>query len=353
MQHFRSTSGRTRAPLVVLSLLAAGGLATIAHAQDGVTPGADAPEWVQKLAINPDSAQSRRYSEQQRIRANSEKELRKLRLKYFGAIKKQEIRQTGILKLRAYSDPALFPTLVEVFEREDADVRGAVMDIFAESRTQEGDASLAWVAIFDRSAEVRRGATSRLQRRTKEEAGTPEGVKLVCWEGIRSGKPEAMASAAGLANDLTILEAIPWLINAQVQFAGVDSSGGGGTRQGALAWILVGTQTAFVSDLTPVVGPNAVAFDPQLSVITEGVILRVLDAAVVSYNYDLHNVLEQLGSRGMEGADLRGLGWNVPAWRNWYAGEFKPFQAKKKADALAKAAEESSQGIAADQTAPK
>jgi len=35
---------------------------------------------------------------------------------------------------------------------------------------------------------------------------------------------------------------------------------------------------AFVSDLQPVVGNSAVAFDPTVSVITDGTFLRVIDA---------------------------------------------------------------------------
>lgn len=329
----RSTRGVGRGLGMLLSSALLVGTAATAGAQ-----GTDAPEWVQKLAIKPEGAQTTKYAQQQRARIAAEKELRRLRIKHFGAIKKQEIRQAGILKLREYTDPALYPSLVSIFEREEADVRTALLDMFYDSASPEGDASLTWVGIFDRDNAMRAEAKSRLAKRMKQEGETPHMVKLVTWEGLRSQKTEAIASAAALAGDLKMYDAIPWLINAQVQFAGANQGGGGGDRQGALAWIMVGTQTAFISDLTPVVGPNAVAFDPQLSVITEGVILRVLDAAVVSYNYDIHNALEQLGSAGMDGANLGSLGWNVPAWRDWYKGEFLPYQAKKKADELAKAA---------------
>lgn len=43
---------------------------------------------------------------------------------------------------------------------------------------------------------------------------------------------------------------------------------------GQIANISVGTQVAFVSDLTPVVSESSAAFDPQLEVVTEGVVLR-------------------------------------------------------------------------------
>jgi hypothetical protein len=300
--------------------------------------GTDVPEWVKKLAIDPDSPAAKRYAEQQKVRREHEKELRRLRVKHFGPIRKEEIRQEGLLKLREYTDPALFPSLIEIFEREQLDVRTATLDIFEESRTKEGDTALTWVAIFDEKPEVRAAAVSRLRRRIQQEGETPDGVRQVCFEGIRSGKVPAMAASSRLAVELNILEAIPWLINAQLMGGPNNtgaSFGNAGNRDGALAWILVGTQTAFVSDLTPVVAPGAATFDPQLSVVTEGVILRVFDAVVYTYNIDVHNALMQLGSRAMDGQNLAHLGWNTPAWKEWYFKEFLPYQAEKAARAAA------------------
>jgi hypothetical protein len=310
-----------------------------AAAQDGITTGAGVPEWVKKLAIDPQSPAAQRYAQHQKVRVANEKELRKLRVKHFGPIRKEEIRQEGLLKLREYTDPALFPSLIEIFGREQLDVRLATLDIFEESRSHEGDTALTWVGIFDEKPEVRAAAISRLRKRIKTEGETPDGVRQVCFEGIRSGKIPAMASSANLAVELQMLEAIPWLINAQVSAPQQQGSGvGSGEREGAMAWILVGTQIAFVSDVTPVVGPGAVAFDPQLSVVTEGVILRVFDAVVISYNVDIHNALQQLGSAAMDGQNLAHLGWNTPAWKEWYSKEFLPYQAKKAAAAQAAAA---------------
>jgi len=328
-----SLRGRS-ARFALSALVSICGLAPATMAQVGVSGGEQAPEWVKRLAIDPESSQAKKYAQQQKARVAAEKELRKLRVKYFGPIRKAEIRQEGLIKLREYSDPALFPSLVEIFEREQTDVRTAVLDILAESKTQEGDTSLTWVGIFDTKPEIKAAAITRLKQRIKDEGETPQGVKLVCYQGIVSGKVPAMAASADLAVQLNMLDAIPWMINAQVQVPqGSGAEVNNGSGNGALAWILVGTQTAFVSDLTPVVGPSAVAFDPELSVITEGAILRVIDAVVISYNLDIHNALNRLGSAGMDGADLSRLGWNIPAWREWYANEFLPYQAKKKAAA--------------------
>jgi hypothetical protein len=327
------TGHRARAARIALcSLVAFAGLTAPTLAQEGVTSGSSVPEWIKRLAIDPESPHARRYAAQQKIRVEKEKELRKLRLKHFGPIKKTEIRQEGILKLREYTDIATFPALVEIFQREGLDVRTAVMDIFADSATPEGDTSLTWIGIFDDSPEVRAAAVTRLQKRIKDEGRVPDGVRLATFEGIRSGKESAMASAANLAVQLNMFEAIPWLIAGQVQGsgAGAGAGGGGGERNGALAWILVGTQTAYVSDLTPVVAPNAVAFDPTLSVITEGVILRVLDAAVISYNFDLYGALKDLAKAGMgKSVDY---GFDTLKWQDWYAREFKPHLAQKLAE---------------------
>jgi len=329
---------RARAARIALcSLVALAGLSSSTLAQEGVTTGSSVPEWIKRLAIDPESSQAKTYAAQQKVRLEKEKELRKLRLKHFGPIKKTEIRQEGILKLREYTDVALFPALVEVFQREGLDVRTAVMDIFADSNTPEGDTSLTWIGIFDDNAEVRAAAVTRLQKRIQQEGKVPDGVRLATFEGIRSGKESAMASAANLAVQLNMFEAIPWLIAGQVQGAGIGGGGGGnGDRNGALAWILVGTQTAYVSDLTPVVAANAVAFDPTLSVVTEGVILRVLDAAVISYNFDLYGALKGLAKAGM-GKPVD-FGFDTLKWQDWYASEFKPHLAQKLAEEQAAAA---------------
>lgn len=44
---------------------------------------------------------------------------------------------------------------------------------------------------------------------------------------------------------------------------------------GQRSYVLVATQTAYVSDLSPVVGTNAVGFDPEISVVSTGVVLDV------------------------------------------------------------------------------
>lgn len=304
------------------------------RAQD--TGGTDVPEWVKKLAIDPESPAAKRYAEQQRVRLAAERQLRKIRLQHFGTVRNPQIRQEGIMKVREFTDPALFASMVGVFGREGLDVKTALLDQFLDSATPEGDAAMAWIGVFDGDAAVRAQAEQRLRKRIAKEGRTPDPVKLVVYEGLRASDTTAVASAARFAAGMDIIEAIPWLIAAQLQGAPqVGATGtGGGSRDGALAWIMVGQQTAFVSDLQPVVGPSAVAFDPQLSVVNEGVILRVLDAVVVQYNVDVHNALIDLTSRQW-GQNTQDLGWNVPAWRRWYAQTFVPYWRARQAEAAA------------------
>ncbi len=281
-----------------------------------------APEWINKLALDPESPEARRYAEQARKRLAAEKEIRKIRFQHFQA-KKPEIRQEGILKLRDYNDPALYPSLVEIFERDAADVKLALLDMFETAATAEGDTTIAWMSIYDSDAEVRRSAAERIKARIGKSGVTPNGVKLVVAKALRSGNDKHMVAAGTLARIAGIIEAIPWMYGAQVG-GGTGAATGGTGRGGDLAWIMIGTQVAFVSDLQPVVSEGAVAFDPELSVITEGVILRIQDAAVYTYHTVLHTGLVDWTS-DLTGTSTASLGWDHAKWKEWHTSVFDPW----------------------------
>jgi len=295
------------------------------------------PAWIKRLSIDPAGTTAIRYADQQKARVAAEKALRKIRAKHFGPIKNVPIRQEGIVQLREFTDPALFASMIRLFEREGTDVRTALLDHFEDSHSPEGDAAMAWMAIFDAEEGVRANATKRVRARVKYAGEIPAPVKYAVYEGMRSGSGDTVGNAARLASGIEMYDAIPWMIASlvtgqPVQTPQAQTVGlGGGDRQGALAWIMVGQQTAFVSDLTPVVGPSAVAFDPQLSVVNEGVVLRVVDAVVVTYNVTIFNTLTEFTERAW-GKPTRELGWNIPAWREWYATEFVP-EMKRRAEA--------------------
>jgi hypothetical protein len=297
------------------------------------------PEWARRLDMDPTSPAALKYAAQQRERVAAERELRRIRFQHFGPIKKTEIRQEGILKVLQIATPALYPSLIEIFAREGADVKVALLDLFHDSRTPEGDAALAWMGIFDRDADARDKAGRLLGKRREALGETPLTAKLVVFQGLKSADHAQSSAAARFAANFDIIEAIPWLIAGQLQGTPqVAATGVGQSDNSALAWIMVGTQTAYVSDLQPVVGPSAVAFDPQLSVVNEGVILRVIDAVVVTYHVEFHNALIDLSSRAW-GQSTHDLGWNIPAWNRWYRDTFAPYwQDKQRELAAAKAA---------------
>lgn len=278
----------------------------------------------------PDPADPRQeaYRAEQRRRVALERELYTIRAQHFGAMRNETIRRAGIEKLRAFDEPVIFPSLLKIFAREKADVRTAILDHLAALGTDQADATLAWAAVFDRDREHRGAAAERLAARCRETGGASERVRSVIAEGMRRTDRDALAAAAHLADVLNVVQAIPMLITAQLGGGGAGAGGGSG-GESSLAQIVVGTQTAYVSDLQPVVGDSAVGFDPQLAVVTEGVVLRVVSATVVTYQYDVHRSLVALSGRAW-GRSTEHLGFDQRAWAKWYEDEFLPTRAGKK-----------------------
>jgi len=327
--------------LTLIGLVAALGAGPVGSAAGQATvdarpigPGPEVPSWVLQQVPNLDDPRVQEYARGQKRRVEIEKQLYKLRADHFRNMRNVEIRQAGLSKLRTYTDPVIYPSLIKIFEGEGADVRGAIVDMLADQGTDEADTTLTWIGVFGKSKEFRIAAAERLKRRVKDNGGPTERIKTVVAQGLQPGNTnDELASAANLANTLNLVEAIPMLISAQ---AGGTVTRTGGSGEGALAWIMVGTQTAFVSDLTPVVGDSAVAFDPTISVITEGTYLRVIDAVVVTYRTEVHYSLIELSSRAW-GQPTDRFGWDGDRWRKWYTEEFVPFwEAKKAQDAAAK-----------------
>lgn len=325
---------------------------------------ADVNALLKERGVDAQSGVADALRDQQARRKAAEKELRRVRLKNFGTIKKVEIRQEGIATLRSHTDPALFALMIDLFSREQDDVRDAMTAMFYESTSREGDASLAWLAIYGRDQYLRdkglsmltkrfeeeKALRERLARQAKEAEGkgpavdaAPEAsthdasgpqvlrhdpvdaARIVIYEGLRRGSNKVKGRAADLAANLKLVELIPWLAAAQVSGRPASGGGGGGgqNENGSLAYILVGTQQAFVADLEPVVSEGAVAFDPQLSTITEGTLLRVLDAVVYTYHVEIHRPLVRLASEAA-GRDMASLGWDYRKWAQWYYKEYLP-----------------------------
>jgi hypothetical protein len=306
-----------------------------ADVQVGTPAGGGGPALVKMPS--PDDPAQEQYRATQRERVKAEKEMRKLRVEFFDNIRSTEIRQIGIAKLRKYADkPYLYPSLLREFARSGEDVRGTILDMFVDQQTDEADTTLVWTAVFDKDPELRTMASERLQKRIAARGEATERIKQVIALGLKPGaSEEEMKTASILADKLNVIEVIPLLISAQL--GGQQTAvGGGGTQDGesALAIILVGTQTAFVSDLEPVVGDSAVAFDPTISVVTEGTVLRIIDAHVFTYRMDVHYALTRLSERAW-GRPTDHFGFDQPRWARWYKEEFQPYLKAKQGEKAA------------------
>ncbi len=277
-----------------------------------------------------------------RKRAQFEKELRQIRTRHFANTRRIEVRQVGIAKVRAYTQPEAFAPMIRVFAHDEADVREAVLDHLADQADGRADAVLAWHAVHDGDDGLRAACRARLVARSRNSPVVIE-TRSVIAESLASPDFAAAAEGGELAAALSLYEAMPMMIRGQInqqQAAppgggiGTGGSGSGTSPQSdsALALIVIGRQTTFVADLTPVVGQNAVAFDPQIGVITEGTVLRVVDAAAFIYNVSLHNTLTRWSSAAW-GRSTEHLGWDQNAWLAWYANDFLPDVARKSAPA--------------------
>ena len=312
---FRLVSG------AVVIGLAAGAALGQADVQVSTPESGSVPEWQRAYVPDPNDPAMKAWIARNKERVEMEKQLKRIRARHFGPMRNVEIRQIGISKLQDFTDPIIYPSLLELFRGEQDDVRGAVLDLLVDQARDEADATLAWAAIFEKDEDFRALAAERLIERAEVEGEVPYRVKAAIATGLRSKREREVAAAAELASVLNLVEAIPMLIHAQVAPEG--GGGGDGDGDGALAYIIVGTQQAFVSDLEPVVGDNAVGFDPELSVVTEGTVLRVIDAHVITYRTEVHRALVDLSSRAW-GQPTDHLGWDQRAWRDWYTREFLP-----------------------------
>jgi hypothetical protein len=278
------------------------------------------------------------FIQQQKQRVETERRLNKLRAQHFGSMRNEQIRQAGILKLQEETDPAVFPSLVKVYRKEREDVLRALCQHWRNQKTDEADATLTWIAVFDEREEFRTFAAQALKQRMERDTD-PEGevrvnvgqrVSSVIATAFKPGhsSESQQNAAAELAAELKLIQAIPALIQAQVQGTTAAISPPRGDTGTALGYIIVGQQQSFVADLQPIVADSAVGFDPQLSVVTDGTVLRVIDAAVITYRTEINRALVRLSSDAW-GRSTAHLGWDQRGWAKWYLDEFLPSQQAK------------------------
>ena len=289
-----------------------------------------APEWAEAFVPRADDPRLADERAHRRRLIELERSLNHIRARRFGTMRNEALRAEGVAStldtLREFDDPSSYAVALKVFSREAMDVRGALLRFFAQAGTMEGDATLAWVACHDANAEARGMARDLLAARARA-AGVHDAVRLVLDQALRAQDDDVVARAAQTVRALELLEAIPLLIATQVR----TQSPSGSREPGALAWILVGTQRAYVSDVTPVVGSSSVAFNPTVSVLTTGSLLVVGDALVTTYRTEVHETLVAMTSEAW-GKSTAHFGYDLDAWRTWHREDFLPAMAAKRGE---------------------
>lgn len=271
-------------------------------------------------AAEPGDPARAHIRERNKYLSTTERELKKLRFEHFGKKGDTVVRQEGLAKLRTYTDPRLFEMMIAIFQGEEPDVRRTLLEHFEAMKSDEGDAALAYAAVSGKSVTFRDEATQAVSRRVGT-GPAPKGVEWVIAAALRGGNPGEMAAAADLAGTINLYQAIPLIVQAQA--GGTAAAGGTPEPKGDLAYIFVGRQQSFVSDLTPVVAEGAVGFDPTVSVLTTGTLLRVSDAVVSIEVVELNRSLVDFSTR-FGGADTTGLGLDTDAWRRWLREVYEP-----------------------------
>lgn len=249
--------------------------------------------------------------------AEAEQEVRQIFAKFFKRTRNPKMHAQGWSELtRFMNDPRVYDLLFALFDDRPFELQRDLVELFVEQGTDDADVAIAWAAVFNEDERMRTWAAGRLVERVGE-AEPSHRVQRVLELGLVSGEDDPAIASSSLVRQFGLVNAIPYLIQAQAEPEGRD------IRQGAIAQIVVGTQQAFVANLTPVVANNAVGYQPTIGVVTNGVVLRVMDAVVWSYRTEVHNNLVGLSSQAW-GQPTASMGYDQRAWFDWYENEFKP-----------------------------
>lgn len=249
-------------------------------------------------------------------------DIRQLRRKHFGRIENAEIRARGIEQIAEFTDPAAFLILFDELGSEQDDVRLALLDHY-KSQGDWGQAALGFIVLHTDDEAMHYESLKRIEG--------PVGPPLlnVIDAGLRSDHDFVANMAGRLAGHLDIFDAIPLLIHGQARNGPIR-------RTGDQAWILVGNQRAFIRALVPIVGENGAAFMPVPGVLTDGVVMRIVEAVAIIYRTEIHTTLVAMTTKDW-GRSTAHLGYDREAWRQWYDQEYLPYKtAQYKAEQLAR-----------------
>lgn len=249
--------------------------------------------------------------------AEAEQQVRQIFARFFKRTRNPKMHAQGWEELaRHMHDPRLYDLMFELFEDKPFEMQRELLELFVKQGTDDADVAIAWAAVFNENEEMRTWAAGRLIERVGE--GDPsDRIQRVLEIGLLSGKDDPAVASASLVRQFGLVKAIPYLIQAQAEPRRRD------VRRGAIAQIVVGTQQAFVANLTPVVATNAVGYQPTIGVVSSGTVLRVMDAVVWAYRTEVHRDLVGMTSQAW-GQNTGHLGYDQKAWFDWYENEFKP-----------------------------
>ena len=286
------------------------------------------PSWVALELRERNPSLERVAKRMGRVEPELEKELKLVRFRHFKSGNLEQ-RQVGMSRLRELVTTETMPMALEIIRREDDEIRGAAFDALLLDEGPEVAVALAWIGIHGDRAADRAAAVARLDTvLAPDREQARNDVAYLIARTLRKADQDARGRAASLANQFSIVQALPHLIAAQLG----GTSGGIQDNEGDRAYIFVGQQTGFVSDLTPVVADSAVAFDPTISVLNTGVVLRIIDSNAIFYHMDIHHALNGLASRAW-GQDMGDLGFDQRRWWSWFNDEFQPAWAERLAAA--------------------
>lgn len=251
-----------------------------------------------------------------------ETELDRIEEDHFHSARSITVRQAGIQRIRAITDPDAYQPMIEHFHDAKDDVRQAMLDHFKD-QGPEGQAALAWTAIHSRDSRLRYEASLRLRR--------PAGAQVlqVLDGSLRRANQAIVANAAQLVNLLDVTAAIPLLINTQIVLVEgnqTESFAGGGL-------ISSGRQFAYVSGLIPVFGVGTVAYQPVVSTVNEGFAVAAGSGDRLVCRHQVHRALVQLSTRD-SGMDTSALGYDVNRWHEWHQTTYLPLKQAQRREAL-------------------
>ena len=224
-----------------------------------------------------------------------------------GRMRDQDKRQAALDALRRFTDSGALFSMPFVLAAEAEDVRTVMLRHLSESGSV-GQAALAWAAIHHDDADMRSAAAQAIT------AGDEPLVLAAIETGLRDNRHAIVTRAGTLAGMVDAVQAIPLMIFSQYSRDPIE-------KKGDLAWIAIGTQRSYVQNLIPTTGNGAGAFQPVIGTITEGFVMRVMDAYAVVYRTELRRNLVQLSTRA-SGASTEHLGWDLDAWRDWYNEDY-------------------------------